>query len=315
MTAKTLRRMLTLEADELDLTGRGFPTAGNDVHRKLDAVVHSFAAGYNSALAASRDALDFTGISHDLRGFAFEGAAMSRTLLDLITLTRGRRLRGLAHGPGQRYIHLIHVGAGWAFARMRVRPWTGVRFGDPFLRWLAWDGWGFHQAYFKPLEVFTQRQVERAARSDVRPIRDQGAGRALWFYAAADPTRIAEIIGGFAAARRADLWSGVGLAASYTGAQAPDCLDALLAAATIHRSDLAQGAAFAAKAHVLSGAVPPHSATAIEVLTGVEPVIAADWTDVSLREAARGPDTPAGYQAWRAGIRRAWERQAGGVRL
>lgn len=315
MTAKSLRRLLTLEADVLDGSGRGFLTASDDMQGKLDAVVRSFAAGYNTALAASRDSLDLSDVSPDLRGFAVEGAAMSRTLLDLITLTRGRRLGGLARGPGQRYIHLIHVGAGWAFARLRVRPWTGVRFGDPFLRWLAWDGWGFHQAYFKPREVFSQQQVERAARSEVRPIRDQGAGRALWFYAAADPTRITEVIGGFPAARRADLWAGVGLAASYTGAQTPDCLYQLSAAAAIHRSDLAQGAAFAAKAHVLSGAVPPQSETAIEVLTGVAPQIAADWTDAALRDAARGPDTPAGYQVWRAGIRRAWQRQAGGARL
>lgn len=306
---KPIRRMLALTPSRLLLEPYEplAPNAG--ARRDLDAVVNSFATGYNAALDVSRGALDLSHVPAAMRGFAYEGAAMSRCLLDLFTGTRGRRLSGLMAGDGVRYIHLIHVGAGWAFARLRLRPWRGVAFGTPFLRWLAWDGWGFHQAYFGPERVFVRQRIERAAAGDVRPIRDQGVGRALWFYAAADPGSIAGLVAGFPADRRPDLWAGIGLAASYTGVRTPAELTPLLDAAAGHRDHLAQGAAFAAKAHSLAGEVPARSAVVIEALTGTDPATAAGWTDTALAAATRhGPDGPGGYELWRASVRREWER-------
>lgn len=302
-------RLLTLSNHQLARGDFLAVDADPEVRRVLDSVVRSFAEGYNAALATPRGTVSLIEVPHELRGFAYEGAAMSRTLVDLITLTRGRRLRELACGPGRAYPHLIHVGAGWAFARLHISPWRMVRFGEPLMQWLAWDGWGFHQAYFHPSAVLLQHKFERATTGAVRGIRDQGAGRALWFYTTAEPARIAEIIGSFPSDRRPDLWAGIGLAAAYTGAQPPDRLAAVLDAAAGQRAHVAQGAAFAAKAHLVSGQVPPRSAAAIETLTGAVPETAAQWTDDSLAEAARGDDSPAGYERWRAGVRRAWESQ------
>lgn len=310
-----LGKLLTLDPQDLDLSGRGFHT-GPETSRarpRLDEVVHAFAGGFNTALSHPPAEFDFAESPRHLRGFAVEGAAMSSTLLDLLTRSGGRRIRDLAEGPGRHHIHLVHVGAGWAFARLHLRPWRGIRFGHPLLRWLAWDGWGFHQAYFRSARVFAGR-VERAARGDVRPIRDQGAGRALWFYAGADSERIADVIAAFPEERRGDLWAGVGLAAGYTGAQPPSALASLLYRAAGYHADLAQGAAFAAKAHAQSGAIPVPSAAAVEALTGVAAPAAADWTDAAFATAmSRGPDTPETYEMWRAGVRRAWARQGSGI--
>lgn len=314
-----LNKLLTLDPRDLDLSGRGFDLTGPETARarpRLDGVVHSFAAGYNAALAPPPAVPDFTELPADSRGFAIEGAAMSSTLLDLLTMSGGRRIRALAEGAGRRHVHLVHVGVGWAYARLHLRPWRGLRFGHPLLRWLAWDGWGFHQAYFHSERVFAEHWVERGARDRVRAIRDQGAGRALWFYAGADSARIAWIIAEFPPDRRADLWSGIGLAASYTGAQPVSALEPLLAGAAGYHGHLAQGAAFAAKAHHLSGTVPAASAAVIEALTGVDPAAAAAWTDVAFMEAVtHGPDSPETYARWRAGTRRAWERQGSGITL
>jgi enediyne biosynthesis protein E3 len=295
-------RLLRLRPWLIDRPRRRFAPADPDVQERLDAVVQSFAAGYNAVLAPD-GGRDIAALPAALRGFAVEGAAMSCVLTDLLSFSGGSRLTRLGEAYGERYTHLIHVGAGWAFARLRRPPWRGIRFGEPVVRWLAWDGWGFHQAFFGARKVFGAQWVERAARGEARPVRDQGAGRALWFYAGADPGRISAIIGRFPEHRRGDLWAGIGLAASYTGAQSADVARELVRDAGRYRPQLGQGAAFAAKARTLAGEVPPSSAAAIGVLAGVEASVAAHWTDTCLAAArARGDDTVTGYQAWRSAI-------------
>jgi hypothetical protein len=308
-----LNRALLLRPATLDRAQRGFAAAASPATQaKLDAVVQSFASGFNHAVVPDSAPEPGT-LPHELTGFAVEGAAMGATVLDLITFSGGRRLSALAGEYGDRYTHLIHVGAGWAFARLHSQPWHRIRFGQPLLRWLAWDGWGFHQAFFAPQRVFTTHLIDRAARSEVRPVADQGFGRALWFYAGAEPARVAEIIAGFPPERRCDLWAGIGLASCYTGAQPPPVLDQLLGAAHGYRDHLGQGAAFAAKAHVLSGEVPPGSAASIEVLTGATAEIAAGWTDQALTAPIGAASDLAAYQAWRNGIRVVFSRHNGGV--
>ncbi|RVX39776.1 uncharacterized protein DUF1702 [Nonomuraea polychroma] len=308
-----IRRMLAIGPRKLALEGRCHPAEAPETQRALEEVVKAFAVGYNTALAGPTGELTFPDLPRELRGFAFEGAAMSTALVDQLTMGGGRGLRELAAGAGERYIHLIHVGAGWAYARLRRRPWAGTEFAHPLLGWLAWDGWGFHQAFFHPQAVFVRQAVERRGRGSVQPIRDQGAGRALWFYAGANVARIAGIIGGFPAGRRRDLWAGIGLAAAYTGARQGPAVDELLTAADGYRDHLAQGAAFAAKARVLSGVMPSGCAAAVEAITGVDAETAADWTDGALSHAIRFPDSPDAYEMWRAGIRDAWNLRAHGV--
>ncbi|MFG1854043.1 DUF1702 family protein [Actinomadura geliboluensis] len=309
------QRLLALDGDSIALEKMGHIPFRPMDGAGLQDVVDSFAAGYNAALARRSGPLDLADVPHPMRGFAYEGAAMSRTLLDLVTLTSGRRLAGLLAGPGRRYFHLITVGAGWAFARLRVRPWRGIGGAPAPQRWLAWDGWGFHQAYFHPGRVFGEKWIERAARGAARPVRDQGAGRALWFHAGADPERVARTVAGFPAERRPDLWAGVGLAAAYTGVRTPDELAVLGEAAAEHRAHVAQGAAFAAKAHLLSGRVPERSEAAVAVLCGTGSGEAAGWTDARLVQAARYGDGIAAYQHWRAGVRAEWAARdrSGGV--
>jgi hypothetical protein len=339
-------RRLMLTPELLARARREFAVAEGAAARRLDEVVESFACGYNSALTGAFDGA--TALPAALRGFAHEGAAMSLTLLDLMTASRGRRVRELVAATGDRYPHLIHVGAGWAFARLRLRPWTMLpgALGAPILRPLAWDGWGFHQAFFAPRRVLVQQRP-----GPRRGFCDQGAGRTLWFYAGADPDRITALIAAFPAVRRPDLWAGIGLAAAYTGAQPPSVLAALRERAGVaNLPHLAQGAAFAATAHLRAAPPPPEVAAAVESLTGVPLPIAAHWTDTALltalhpgasapdaggwgagvwgaavgdvgREAVRAAEgDPRGgeagrYEVWRGLIRRAWEREQAGERV
>ncbi|MEV5569960.1 DUF1702 family protein [Spirillospora sp. NPDC052269] len=304
---------MVLDDRTIRLDKTGHATGDPDVRERLDAVIGAFAAGYNTGLATGRGPLGPAGAPAALAGFAHEGAAMSRTLLDVLTGTRGRRVAGLLEGPGRRHFHLVHVGAGWAYARLRMRPWFGVSGARGLPRWLVWDGWGFHQAFFRPVPVLYEQRVERFARGPAASVRDQGVGRALWFHACADPDAVGRVVAGFPPHRRGDLWAGIGLAAAYTGARPPDVLDSLRRIADGHRADLAQGAAFAAKARVLWGEVPDDVRAAVETLCSASPEAAAKWTDVAHDQAAEYGDTLADYQYWRALTRREWRRGDGGV--
>ncbi|RFU43646.1 DUF1702 family protein [Actinomadura logoneensis] len=320
-----LFRPLVLDDRSIRLDKTGHLPGDPEVRRRLEGVVAAFAAGYGAGLASGRGPLEPdaptapgtapapAGVPAALAGFAYEGAAMSRALLDVLTGTRGRRVAGLLEGPGRRHFHLVHVGIGWAYSRLRLRPWSGVPGARGLPRWLAWDGWGFHQAYVRPGPVFYEHRVERGARGPAMPVRDQGAGRALWFHTCADPETVGRVIAGFPPHRRGDLWSGVGLAAAYTGVRPPDVLASLLRIAEGHRADLAQGAAFAAKARVLAGEVPGDVRDAIETLCSASPATAAKWTDIAHDEAADHGDSLEDYQYWRTLVRREWRRHDGGL--
>ena len=192
----------------------------------------------------------------------------------------------------------------------------------PLLRWLALDGYGFHEAYFRtPLVVGEHRppplpRGHPGSARNAAHVVDQGIGRALWFVCGADADHLAGTIGGFAPSRRPDLWAGAGLAAAYAGYQSASGpasrgdeatarrieapLRELAAHAGPHLPDAAQGAAFAAKARHLPGLVTPHTVTAVRVLCGMDVAAAARCTDD-----ARPADAAAGdaYQAWRHQIR------------
>ena len=232
---------------------------------------------------------------------------MGCALLDLLTLSRGRRLRELLEGAGADYPHLIHVGVGWAFGKLRLRPWRGLRAGDPLLHWLAWDGFGFYQGFFDSDRVVAEQRVERGLGSRQRAVRDQGLGRCLWFHECADPEALGLRVAEFPPWRRADLWSGIGLAAVYAGGAEQDELRALVEAADGYRAHLAQGAAFACAARLRARTpLPEHCGVAALALTGAPPQTAAHWTDLAHADLGPDPRTEQHYEGWRAGIRRLW---------
>src|SRR5438477_154297 len=88
---------------------------------------------------------------------------------------------------------------------------------------------------------------------------DQGLGRSFWFVNGGNPELIVGVIKAFPAARQPDLWSGIGLAATYAGIITEDALVLLREQAGEHWPCLAQGAAFAAKARHRAGNPSPYT--------------------------------------------------------
>jgi len=304
-------RLFGIDAAEATFARRGFASGCPATRRRLEGIGFAFLGGYHAALEED-DAVELgerlEGTEPVLRGFAFEGAAMGLALLDGLTPWRRGRLRTFLRGPGAPHVYMVHVGAGWALARLRRMFGEPPRDMDPLLGWLAADGYGFHEGYFHPGRYAEGGAAPGRVSGYARRVFDQGLGRSLWFVHGADPGRIAAAVAGFAPGRRGDLWSGAGLACAYAGAAGVGAAAALADAAGAHRPAAAQGAAFAARARQRAGNPAEHTERACRVLCGASADAAAAVTEAALAGLAPGAGLPA-YEVWRMRIRESFARE------
>ncbi|WP_404337961.1 DUF1702 family protein [Sphingomonas sp. MMS12-HWE2-04] len=292
-----LHTLFGIPPEEARFAKRGFPAS--PAQPVLEAAGGTFVDGYNLALTASMDAIEAGLAAHPahLRGFFAEGAAMGIAIASLMPPWHNR-LPALLDQLGDRYPHLMHVGVGWAVARVPFVRSRFLRPLDTLLAPLALDGRGFHDGYFHAARVAAGWRAVRGAASAVY---DQGVGRSLWFSCGADTHRIAATIAALPADRADDLWAGVGLAATYAGGVPLEALDDLAPGAP--RRWLKQGAAFAVTAHARAGTPPAASVTAAERITGLAwPVIVALVAEAEA--VARAAKLPAldQYRLWRSRI-------------
>jgi hypothetical protein len=305
------RRILTPNASETRLDVRGFHEKDAASRELLERVGHTFLAGFSYAAEARTTADSETRLEQlptRFRGFGYEGAAMGFAIRDALPFGRRDNVERFLAGRGQAHVYMVYVGVGWAMARLPRMRWPRIAPTDPVLRWLALDGYGFHQAYFR-----TRRYVHERYRHDRFPwpadgprwyasrVIDQGVGRAMWFVCGTDPALLVKTISTFSPHRWPDLYAGAGLAATYAGGADETELRALWDAAGDCRPQLAQGAAFAAAARLRAGLVVPHNELAARVFCGLS---AAEAAQLSERNRPDGPvrgDEPA-YEVWRRRI-------------
>ncbi|MEV4378454.1 DUF1702 family protein [Streptosporangium sp. NPDC049644] len=313
----SLRRLL-LAPPLADVTfaGRGFPVTQTDATRRLEAIPQAVVCGFEWGIdARGRWEVEqrLSMVEPELRGFAYEGAAMAFTILDAMGGGRGHRVRDLLLGPGQPHVFLTYIGIGFAMARLPRPLWkkvmpdlTGSAY-YPTMSWLAVDGYGFDRAYFDTGRWVDGQYVpspypwEGSPGYFTRAV-DQGVGRALWFVHGGQVPNVAASVRRFASHRQADLWSGVGLAATFAGGCGAEALSTLHREAGAHRPELAQGAVFAAKARSYAGFAPTHTETAVSVLAGLslqDAVALADDTEVSPHDSGPLPQ----YELWRQRVR------------
>ncbi|HSE17851.1 MAG TPA: DUF1702 family protein [Pyrinomonadaceae bacterium] len=298
------RRFLGLSPAEASFAKRGFSAGEEKARQRLEQIGVTFLNGYHAALEETglvSLARRLATIEAELSGFAFEGAAMGLTLLDCFTPWRKDRWRTFTEGLANHHIYMMHVGLGWALARLR-RPVTSFLARlDPLLGWLAVDGYGFHEGYFSWPRYVERQAIPVRLNGYERRVFDQGLGRSIWFVKGANVTSIVNAINAFPAARHDDLWSGVGLACAYAGGCNRTAIESLRSAAGEHLAALAQGVSFAAKTRQRAANLTPHTQAVSRVICGQSAEDLAAITDAALEDLHEDNGLPA-YEVWRRRI-------------
>lgn len=228
---------------------------------------------------------------------------MGLALLDCMTPWRHERINEFIYGAGNDHIYMAHVGIGWIWARLPVNFRRAKGRLDPLLGWLAFDGWGFHEGFFHWPKYIAGQPPPKKLKGYERRVFDQGLGRSFWFVNGGDVALIARTISDFSADRRGDLWSGIGLAATYAGIVDEASLLELREKCGPFLPQLAQGAAFAAKARQRARNVTEYTSLATKILCGLTAAEAARLTDAALENLPADSAVPA-YEIWRCRIQK-----------
>ena len=305
MVGRLRRRIFGISVESATFARRGFYVGDPVVRDHLEQIGRTFLYGYHLALEQTAPVALSNGLGHvplEERGFAYEGAAMALALLDIVAPWSGRRFERFLAGPAEAHTYMVHVGAGWALARLRAPLEAAVRRLDPLLGWLVIDGYGFHEGYFAWPRYLAAQAPVRPLRGLASHVFDQGFGRSLWFVQGADAARIANTIQSLAPDRHSDLWSGVGLACAYAGGVNEATLVTLRKVAGEFLPDVAQGAAFAAGVRERASNPAIHTDLACRMFMGISAVEAAALTQSTLFNLPDGQPGIA-YATWRSRIR------------
>lgn len=289
-----LRRLRHAVMGVSDAQATAFSPGGSPTWEHLEQGVLAAVGGYRAVLDSSRTAdlvPRLQAAPGELRGYAYEGAAMGLTVLDCSF--PGTRLPGYLTGAGADHVYMAHIGAGEALARMRRRPERYLaRLPDPVLRWLVLDGFGFHEGFFRADKHLVRRHVPTHLSAHGRRFFDQGLGRSVWFHEGAEPGRVAEVLASFPTARQHDLWVGVGVACTYVGGVPQPVVEAVREHAGRHVDALALGSAFVCKGRRRAGNPTADTDLAARVLCGLSASEAADLVDEAFQGLPGGPEPP-----------------------
>lgn len=304
MSRILLKHIFGISPAEATFARRGFDQHDTATRCRLEHIGYTFLHGYTIALEEEQLSLveaRLNEVEPELRGFAFEGAAMALVLLERIFPWSRNRLQQLLSGCAQDHIYMAHVGIGWALARLPLFHKQYCARLDPLLRWLAIDGYGFHEGYFYWRSYIVNHHLPKHLSGYACHVFDQGLGRSLWFVKGGHVGKIAATVNDFPLPRRADLWSGVGLACAYAGGVERSAVTELRAQAGSYLPQVAQGVAFAAKARQRANIPAYHTEMACEILCGMSGNDAAYVTDLALDGLTHSKTIPA-YEIWRRRI-------------
>ncbi len=303
------RFAFSIPVEETRFKKRGFRITEPKIVNHLEKIGTSFLDGYHSALFANdltelEEKLETTDASY--RGFSFEGAAMSLTLLDRLSVLKKDRVSEFLKGTAGNHVYMAYVGVGWALARLwwtRNRILQSISKMDSLLKWLAIDGFGFHEGYFNPRRYYNSSVSLDHLPAYAQRAFAQGLGRSLWFVEGASVEHISQTVSRMPENMHADLWSGIGLACAYAGGAEAVDVERLKDYSQSYLPFVAQGVAFAAKTRLRAGNATSHTESACRILCGLSIEDAAFLTDVTLKKLPVTDDAELPkYEIWRRRI-------------
>lgn len=307
MNGYLLKYLFQAPEKAVKIQERRFNCPDKDVQQHLEKIGLSFLTGYNTFLTnPTEEAIIpvLKKVDPKFSGFAYEGFGMGLEILDHLPFNNKNRLNSFLKDQDDSHTYIMHVGAGWALAKLPVSIEKAIRKFDPLLRWLVIDGYGFHQAYFHTKKYVHQLRKPKRLSPFAKHVFYQGIGRCLWFTEGAQPDEIAFRISTFPEEYHGDLWAGVGLACAYAGGVSQERVSQLVERCGIHRLELAQGVCFAAQARHRAGIGTAYTEMACQVVCGISAEAAAAITQASLPDVSRLTSEEA-YSIWRATIREA----------
>jgi hypothetical protein len=175
----------------------------------------------------------------EFRSIAYESASMAIALKDLKNNEGLNTWLFYKNGPALAHKAQVHVGLGWAIAKLNLPFLAVVNKIDTSLYYRVADGCGYYDGSFKYKQTIMNQQLPGYLPEGIMSMFDQGVGRSLWYTCNADINKIRSMIKSFPAFREASLWRGIGIAVAYVGGCDDDTLKTLLQYAGTNRFQLA----------------------------------------------------------------------------
>ncbi|MGO5014674.1 DUF1702 family protein [Niallia sp. Sow4_A1] len=296
------KRMLKIPYKLVKVTERGFQVKEQNAKDNLEKVGSTFLDGYHFVINFPNN---FTGklesVPQQFRGFAYEGAAMALIIQDSISMFKRSRFRHFLEGAGKHHNYMLHIGAGWAYAKFPLLFKKAFNKHDPLLKWLIVDGMGFYYGYFDWDKYINKKQLPRIIKQNVNlsNVYFQGLGRSLWFVKGGDIYEISKTVDSFEEKIRSDLWSGVGLGAAYAGPLNIETLKNLKKIVGEYFPCLAQGIAFAATARYQANTPSANTELVSLSICGMNSKALSELTAFALEEASKVTNNLTVYDNWR----------------
>jgi hypothetical protein len=206
------------------------------------------------------------------RSIAYEGASMSRGLLDI---SHGGSLHSWLAYMQRTQAHSVqvYIGLGWALSQRQVPLASFFQSIAPIMHARVLDGYGYYEGMFRNRTTIRDKSLPGDITGNSLRAYDQGVGRSLWYFAKGSTVQLERLINGFSDERKLDLWRGVGIAAAYVGGD-DNIFASIYDLAASYQTQLATGAMFLA-----------HSRMKANTLNEETELACRTWCDMGAREA------------------------------